>query len=71
MLMIAGQKTDTAQLEAIASDYIKNYPTLIDGYTSLARFYVSRNEFSQAANIMEEAIKQTGQKMTLTLHTGN
>lgn len=62
MLMIAGQKTDTAQLEAIASDYIKNYPTLIDGYTSLARFYVSRNEFSQAANIMEEAIKQTVQK---------
>lgn len=62
MLMIAGQKTDTADLQAIASDYIKNYPTLIDGYESLARFYVGKNEYPHAANIMEEAIKQTTRK---------
>lgn len=62
MLIMAEQKNDRTKLQAIASDYIKNFPSRVDGYTSLARLKANQNDFNGAEEIMKEAIKQTEKK---------
>lgn len=62
MLIMAEQNGDSIKHPAIAHDFIAKYPTLIDGYSSLARFQVNNNNFDGAAETMTSAIKQVGKK---------
>lgn len=62
VLIMAGQSPDSVKRRAIAADFIAKYPTLADGYTSLARMQAAEGQYEEAAGTMQEAIKQTEKK---------
>lgn len=55
-LMLASQSTDMTKREATADDFIKQFPTLTDGYTAKAETKVNANDFEAARKVMETAI---------------
>ena len=62
LLIMSGQTLNPTKQQAIATDYIAQYPAQVDGYTSLARIQVDKNKFKEAAATMEKAIKQADKK---------
>jgi len=56
-LMLAGQQKDSVQYVQYVSEFIKKFPTSVDGYNALAQTEVEANKFDDAAANMEKAIK--------------
>lgn len=61
-LMLAEQANDSVKLAAAASDFIQQFPTMIDGYNSRAKMAVAADNFKDAERDMETAIKKTETK---------
>ncbi len=61
-LVMAGQSGDSLKYVAAIDDFLKMFPTVIDGYDAKARQELNRNLFDQAANTMEEGIKKVAKK---------
>ena len=61
-LIMAEQNADSVKLPAIISDFITSYPSLVDGYSALARMQVNGDDFEGAAKTMETAIKKADKK---------
>lgn len=62
MLMLAGQKSDSAHYAAYADDFIKSFPTYADGYTAKARLVSAAGNYQQADELFAEAIKKVDRK---------
>lgn len=61
-LIMAEQNADSVKLPAIINDFITSYPSLVDGYSALARLQVNEDDFEGAAKTMETAIKEAEKK---------
>lgn len=61
-LIISEQDKDSTKREAAISDFISQYPDLIDGYTARAQAYINTNNFDDATKEMETAIKNVAKK---------
>ncbi len=62
VLIMSEQDADSVKHPAIVSDFIKQYPTLIDGYSAKARMQVDADDFSGADDTMNEALKKVEKK---------
>lgn len=62
VLIMSEQNADSIKHNAIVNDFIKQYPTLIDGYTAKARMQVNADNFSGADATMDEALKNVEKK---------
>ena len=61
-LMMAADKNDSLVYQKYINDFIRQFPTEIDGYMALARIYVDRNDFDMADKEMEKAIQNVSSK---------
>ena len=62
MLIMAEQEGDSVKRPAIISDFLEQYPTVVDGYSAMARLQAGGNDYEGASKTMEAAIKQAEQK---------
>lgn len=62
VLIMSEQNTDSAKHQAIVTDFINQYPGLVDGYTAKARSLVNNDKFDEAGRTMEQAIKSADKK---------
>lgn len=56
MLMMAGEKNDSALYAGYISDFIHMYPTAIDGYSARAQMALARADYPMADATMQSAI---------------
>lgn len=61
-LIMAEQDNDSIKLSAIVDDFIAKYPDLVDGYATMARVQVGKNDFDGAGKTMDDAIKNAAKK---------
>lgn len=61
MLMVAGEQ-NAKNYRKYINDFIKLFPTAVDGYAAQARQYVNNRQFDLAAQEMEKAIRQATHK---------
>lgn len=62
LALIMAETADSAKRVAIVNDFLTQYPTLVDGYSAMARIQVNNDDFDGAAKTMETAIKQAEKK---------
>jgi len=61
-LMVGGQEGDSLKYAALADDFLRAYPEMLDGYAAKARIAVEGNRFDEASANMEAAIKNVSNK---------
>ncbi len=62
MLMMSDPSVDSVKHASIANDFVKMYPTLVDGYNARAQMFVNADDFSSAAKEMETALSKVEKK---------
>ena len=61
-LMMAGEKADTAAYDAYVADFIAQFPTAIDGYSSRAQRQLAQLDYAGADATMQQAISSCADK---------
>jgi len=62
MLMLAGEKSDSADYAAYIDDFIDRFPTAIDGYSAKARQATAVANYDMASSIMATALDKVEKK---------
>ncbi len=62
MLMMMAQEGDSMKLAGVADDFMAEYPSLVDGYSTRARMHVAAGDCQAAARLMETAIDRASSK---------
>lgn len=62
MLMLASSVADSVSYEAYIDDYIKSFPTFVEGYNARATRLVSERRLADADAILQTEVKQAEQK---------
>lgn len=62
MLLMTGQGRDSLKYDAAIADFIALFPTLTDGYIAKAQLFTDNGKFSDAAKVMDEAVKNADDK---------
>ncbi len=62
MLMMAGERNDSANYVACVDEFISKFPTKIDGYTSKARMLAAKGDEKAAQQLMLTALDKSDDK---------
>ena len=62
MLMMAGEKNDSANYAGYIADFIRMFPTAIDGYSALAQKALVQTDYPTADATMQTAISKVTEK---------
>lgn len=62
MMMLSAEQGDSAKYAGYVSDYIENFPTDVDGYSTSAMRKIGYGDFAGADNDMQMALKKVDDK---------
>ena len=62
MLMMAGEKADSAQYAQYVADFIQRFPNAIDGYTASAQQKIAAADYDGVLSVMNSALKNVDDK---------